>query len=72
MSTPFTRIAANNLDFLDNEYILRDLSIKYPQSMKQDQLFTFFKHVSACEQTHGIQNAFRFKPLRVLCYLRNM
>jgi len=60
-ATPFTRIAADNSDFFEDDYIPRDLMIKSPQSMKQHQLFTFFRHVSAREQTHGIHNAFRFK-----------
>jgi len=55
------RIAANNSEFFDDEYIPRDLTIKSPRSMKQDQLIAFLRHVSAREQTHGIQNAFRFK-----------
>ena len=62
-ATPFTRIAADSSDFFDDEYIPRDLAIKSLWSMKQHQLFTFFRHVSACEQTHGIQNTFRFKSV---------
>ena len=31
--------------------------------MKQDQLLSFFRHISAREQTHGIKNAFRFKSV---------
>ena len=60
-ATPFTRIAADNSDFFEDDYIPRDLTIKSLRSMKQHQLFTFFRHVSAHEQTHRIHNAFRFK-----------
>ena len=60
-ATPFTRIAADNSDFFEDDYIPRDLTIKSPRLMKQHQLLTFFRHVSAREQTHGIHNAFQFK-----------
>lgn len=62
-ATPFTRIAADNSDFLDDEYIPRNFTIKSPRSMKQDQLLSFFRHISAREQTYGIKNAFRFKSV---------
>jgi hypothetical protein len=58
---PFERIAANNSDFIDADYVPTDITVKDPRYMKLDSMIKFFKHIVDREGSHGIENSFRFK-----------
>ncbi|KAF8805301.1 hypothetical protein BYT27DRAFT_7258411 [Phlegmacium glaucopus] len=61
--TPFTRISAKQSDFIQAKYIPRGITLNDPQAMKREAMIQFFQHVVARQESHGNQDAFRFKAI---------
>ncbi|KAF8805983.1 hypothetical protein BYT27DRAFT_7257398 [Phlegmacium glaucopus] len=60
---PFTRISLKQSEFIQAKYIPRGVTLNDPRMMKREAMLQFFHHIAARQESHGIQDVFRFKAI---------
>src|SRR3979490_1857787 len=56
-------MSAKQSDFIQAKYIPCGITLNDPRAMKREAMIQFFQHVAARQESHGNQDAFRFKAI---------
>ncbi|KAF8149041.1 hypothetical protein B0H34DRAFT_193719 [Crassisporium funariophilum] len=60
---PYSDIQQQQMTFIENKYLPRNMKIAQARNLKQDQIVMIFEYIGQRQEMHGPVQAFRFKSI---------